>query len=164
MITIKDRKDETISFSLAESTGQSVTAKNLVNCKLDITGHLGAFYLYDCQNSEVSIGYIKSAINLYNCSDVKLTTVCQQLRINECERCQFQVKCSTYPALVSSTDITFKELIVDSDVSEFPMLFSLSEKNPYHICSSNWPWENHQQRSVEERSRFFRFVRIILQL
>ena len=75
MITIQNRTDETIALDESQCCGQSLTVRNVRGCDLVISGHIGAFYLYDSDACDINVRYVKTATNIYNCRDVKLTTV-----------------------------------------------------------------------------------------
>jgi Tubulin binding cofactor C len=75
MLTLQNREDEIIAVSIEECQGQSITVKNLKNCQVNFLGTLGALYLYDCHGCDLSLAYVKTACNIYNCNSLKLKIV-----------------------------------------------------------------------------------------
>ena len=73
MTSYRDRDSEKITILPDDCHGQSVTIKNMRHSSFEALGTLGAVYLYDCVDCTVNLRYVKSACNVYSCSNLILT-------------------------------------------------------------------------------------------
>jgi protein XRP2 len=87
--------------------GQQFIIEDCKDCIIFILDHIASLTIDNCTNVRIISGPVNSSIFVRNCIDCKFSLSSKQLRLRECENCDFFIYTTTGPIIESSKNIGF---------------------------------------------------------
>lgn len=87
--------------------GQQFIIEDCKDSVIFILDHIASLTIDNCTNVRIVSGPVDNSIFVRNCIDCKFSLSSQQLRLRECENCEFYIYTTTGPIIESSKKIGF---------------------------------------------------------
>lgn len=140
----RDRVAETLVLELNQSEAGDVSLENLSECKVKIIGNVNTVYINNLTNTSVTVCLARRAITVIKCTSCQFTLICQQLRIDSANKCNFTIYTSARSMLETSSELSFKPLkleeLVDCDTESINRL----------MADNNFKWSDNNWKCVDD--------------
>lgn len=139
--TIQNRHGEEIVLENSAVNHQDITIANMTNCIIRIVGHPGSLQLSHLTNCIVLSGPVCRSVFADNCSQVKFSFGCQQLRLHASTQCDIYMQVTSRAIIEDCTNIRVAPAIycygtIDRDYAEAGL--DTSKNNWFNVADFNW--------------------------
>nr|XP_002125331.1 tubulin-specific chaperone C-like [Ciona intestinalis] len=138
---VKDKMGETIEMNENEINQCDVSISNLKNCTVRLRGAPGTVHISDVQECVISIGPVSGSVFVDRCTDSRIATGCQQLRVHHTKRTDFYLHVTSRAIIEDTTEIRVTPY--NLNYSELDSHFKLSgldqsTNNWQNVDDFNW--------------------------
>lgn len=139
--TVQNRCAEDILLDNAAVDNQDITISNLNNCIVRIVGHPGSLQLSHLTNCIVLSGPVCRSVFADNCTQLKLSFGCQQLRLHSSTQCDLYMHVTSRAIIEDCNNIRVTPDIyrydsIDTDFTAAGL--DVSKNNWNNVADFNW--------------------------
>lgn len=130
---IKNKRNETVTMQGEVIKGRDISITDLNDCKIILHGSPGTVHICNSNACQFEIGPVSGSVFVDRCTNCKISTGCQQLRIHHTTATQFYVHVTSRSIIEDTTNVSFGVYDVNYDGIEADFASSRLDKN-----TNNW--------------------------
>ncbi|XP_039265201.2 tubulin-specific chaperone C-like [Styela clava] len=104
---ISDKYDATIAMKPDEINQRDVSLTKLENCRLELSGYPGTVHLNNIKKCVILCGPVSGSVFVDNCTDTKIITGCQQLRVHNTTDTDFYIHVTSRAIIEDTSRVRF---------------------------------------------------------
>ncbi|XP_045769014.1 tubulin-specific chaperone C isoform X2 [Maniola jurtina] len=135
------QEDKVLSLDNDELFQRDVALRNLKNCTVGLKGVMGTLHLTNLDNCIVLTGPVTSSVFIEKCTDCKIVTACQQLRMHSSTKCDIYLHVTSKGIVEDCSDIRTAPYNLHYDDLEKHFNMSSLDRNSNHwdsLDDFNW--------------------------
>ncbi|CAH0714703.1 unnamed protein product, partial [Brenthis ino] len=135
------KEDEVLSLGNEDLFQRDVALRHLKNCTIGLQGVMGTLHLTNLDNCIVLSGPVTSSVFVEKCTNCKIVTACQQLRMHSSTKCDIYLHVTSKGIVEDCSDIrTAPYNLYYEDLDKHFNMSSLDRNNNNWDCLDDFNW------------------------
>ena len=98
-------EDDVRTKTAGQVDGEQLVVQNCKRTKVFVFDHCASINVDDCEDCTLFLGCCKGSVFIRDCTNVRVLTLCQQLRTRDCNKLDIFLHCTTMPIIEESTQV-----------------------------------------------------------